>query len=277
MSAAPAEQIIWPKNIWIIGCGNMGGAVLNAWLDKGLPRENVHVVTKSGRVLDNGIETTTSYPNTDTPDLLLFGVKPYMVDDLAPDLAPLLGANTIFVSILAGTELDILHERFPQTDTIVRVMPNMAVTVGKSPMIMISRNTSEALRSDMNALFSPLGPPEWLKNEEHMHLATALSGSGPAFLFRFIDALSTAAGQLGMAEDQAARLALAMVDGAATLAATSPHDPGTLANQVASPNGVTRKGLDVLDDNDRIVILMRDVLKAAMERNKEMAQEAKNA
>lgn len=271
MTVTPA----WPDNIWVIGCGNMGGAVLQAWLDLGLPLENLSVVTASGRRLDNGIQTLDHLPETGSPDLVLFAVKPHMVDDVAPALAPRVGPTSCLVSILAGTELSILRDRFPAAGTIVRVMPNMAVTLGKSPMIMISEKDDPALKDQMNALFTPLGPPEWLENEDQMHLATALSGSGPAFLFRFIDALSSGAEQLGMPQEQAARLAVAMVEGAAELAARSDHDPGTLADQVASPNGVTGKGLDVMDADDRANILVRDVLKAAMERNMEMAEEAR--
>ncbi|MEO9467569.1 pyrroline-5-carboxylate reductase [Parasphingorhabdus sp.] len=271
MTATPE----WPDNIWVIGCGNMGGAILQAWLDLGLPQGNLSVVTASGRRLDNGIQTRDHLPETGSPDLVLFAVKPHMVDDVAPELAPRLGPASCLVSILAGTELEILRDRFPAADTIVRVMPNMAVTLGKSPMVMIAENDDAALKDRMNVLFAPLGPPEWLENEDQMHLATALSGSGPAFLFRFIDALASGAKQLGMPQDQAARLAIAMVEGAAELAARSDHDPGTLANQVASPNGVTRKGLDVMDADGRANILMQDVLKAAMERNIEMAEEAR--
>lgn len=267
----------WPDNIWVIGCGNMGGSILQAWLDNGAPANAVTVIDPAPSRLPEGLTSRADLPDGNAPDLVLLSVKPHMLNDVAPDLNARLGPGSTLVSILAGTELAMLQKALPEAGTIVRLMPNMAVTVGKSPMIMISQDDSPDRRTRMNALFDPLGPPEWLESEDQMHIATALSGSGPAFLFRFIDALACGAEELGMAPDQAARLALAMVEGAAELAAASSFDPGTLADQVASPNGVTRKGLDVMDADDRVNQLLHDVLKAAMERNIEMVEEARSA
>ncbi len=266
----------WPGRIWLIGCGNMGGAILQAWLDQGAPPANITVIDPNPSRLPGGLTARPDYPADEPPELVLLAVKPDMLDDVAPGLQPHVGGGTTLVSILAGTELDMLAAVFPSAGTIVRLMPNMAVTVGKSPMIMISDRDDPGLRTSMNALFAPLGPPEWLADEDQMHLATALSGSGPAFLFRFIDALAVSAAELGMDGDQAARLALAMVEGASRLAAASEDDPGTLADRVASPGGVTRKGLDVLDEDGRINMLLKDVLQAAMDRNREMAEEARS-
>lgn len=267
------------KNIWFIGCGNMGGAILQAWLDQGLDANKVTVIKPNASPLPGGLQSTPDYPGGPpkerAPDLVMLAMKPYQLDDVAAKLAPLVGEKSHIVSVLAGTEIDILRQAFPAAGKIIRLMPNMAVTVAKSPMLLISETEDPRLKDQMNQLFSPLGPPEWLDNEDQMHIATALSGSGPAFVFRFIDALAVSAERLGMDRDQAARLALAMVDGAATLAAGSDVNPGALANQVASPNGVTRKGLDVLDSEGRVNALLHDVLKAAMERNREMAEEAK--
>ncbi|MEP3226734.1 MAG: pyrroline-5-carboxylate reductase [Parasphingorhabdus sp.] len=264
-------------SIWFIGCGNMGGAILQAWIDKGLDLTKVTVIKPSASALPGGLQSRSDYPDSPPPDLVILAMKPYQLDIVAEQLAPRIAADSQIVSILAGTEIDMLRQAFPQAGEIIRLMPNMAVTVAKSPMLLISESGEAAVKDQMNELFAPLGPPEWLANEDLMHIATALSGSGPAFLFRFIDALAVSANQLGMDQEQAARLALTMVDGAATLAAISDVDPGALANQVASPNGVTRKGLDVLDADDRVNRLLQDVLRAAMERNREMAEEAKTA
>ncbi|VAW03029.1 Pyrroline-5-carboxylate reductase [hydrothermal vent metagenome] len=266
----------WPSRIWVIGCGNMGGAILQAWLDNEAPKENITVIKPRTSALPGGLISQPEYPQDGPPDLVLLTMKPHQLADVALELAPLIGGNTILVSVLAGTETDILRGVFPKAKTVVRLMPNMAVTVGKSPMLLIAENDDSALHSQMNAMFSPLGPPEWLENEGQMHIATALSGSGPAFLFRFIDALSVSATELGMEKEQSLRLARAMVEGAAILAVRSDEDPGTLANQVASPNGVTRKGLDVMDNDERLNALLYDVLNAAMKRNMEMAEEAKS-
>ncbi|WP_417622912.1 pyrroline-5-carboxylate reductase family protein [Parasphingorhabdus sp.] len=266
----------WADRIWMIGCGNMGGAVLQAWLNNGAPADNITVIKPNETPLPGGLQSQADYPDGPAPDLVILAMKPYQLEDVATKLAPLVGDNTKIISILAGTELDILRQNFPKAGRMIRLMPNMAVTVGKSPMIFIAENDDDILREEMDALFSPLGAPEWLDDESQMHVATALAGSGPAFLFRFIDALAVSAAELGMNPDQAARLALAMVDGAATLAAGSDLDPGALANQVAGRGGTTRKGLDVMDRDGRANVLLYDVLKAAMERNIEMAEEARS-
>ena len=270
------QKADWPQSIWVVGCGNMGGAIVRGWLDNGINPSSITVIKPHQTPLPGGLISQSNYPSGQVPDLVMLAMKPYQLNDVAAKLAPLLSSLTTVVSVLAGTELDMLRRALPNAGNIVRLMPNMAVTVGKSPMILIAEQHSDETRDRMNALFQPLGPPEWLGDEGQMHIATALSGSGPAFLFRFIDALSVAAADLGMDEAQAKRLALAMVDGAATLAAKSEYDPGALADQVASPNGVTRKGLDVLDADGRVNNLLGDVLKAAMERNMEMAEEAKS-
>src|SRR5690606_18721115 len=116
-----------------------------------------------------------------------------------------------------------------------------------------------------------------LENEDRILHVTALAGSGPAFVYRFIDALAGGSARLGMDRSQADRLALAMVEGAAALAASSSDSPGILADRVASPGGVTRAGLDVLDDDSALAKLMERTLRAAAERNAEMAREARTS
>lgn len=254
----------------------MGGAILQAWLDDGLPAQNITIIKPNQTELPGELESQPDYPSDETPNLVLLAMKPYQLDIVSAGIAPHLAVNTTLVSVLAGTQMDILRSHFPEAGNIVRLMPNMAVSIGKSPMLLISEKDDQSVRDEMDGLFSPLGPPEWLENEDQMHLATALSGSGPAFLFRFIDALAVSAQELGMEQGQSERLAAAMVEGAALLAARSDENPGKLADRVASPNGVTRKGLDVLDADGRVNALLKDVLKAAMDRDKEMVEEARS-
>src|SRR5690606_39458255 len=123
-------------------------------------------------------------------------------------------------------------------------------------------------------LLAPLGMSERL-DESDFDLVTALAGSGPAFVYRFIDAMAGAAADLGLPPDKAGRLALATVDGAAALAAASPHDPAELARRVASPGGVTQAGLDALDADDSLRLLLEKTLRAARDRSAEMAAEAR--
>ncbi len=250
----------------------MGGAILQAWLDQGWDPAKVTIVDPKPSALPAKLRAYAAItPDMPSPDLVLLAVKPQMLDTIVPSLAPRVHKETLLVSILAGVECEQLRSRFPDAGGIVRLMPNLAVRVGKSPMILFADAAADDVQSAADALFSPLGPVEWLTKEDQMHLATALAGSGPAFVYRFIDALAGAANDLGMDPDQAARLAMVMVDGAATLAAQSDVNPAELANRVASPGGVTREGLNVMDDHNAIRHLMTRVLDAAQQRNRAMA------
>lgn len=266
----------WPDRIWVIGCGNMGGAILQAWLDEALSADHVTVIDPRPSRLPDGVAARSDVPDGTVPDLVLLAVKPQMLGAVAPFLSGAVGPKTNLVSIMAGIETKDLRARFPSAGPIIRLMPNMAVSIGKSPMIFFSEDADPALRRQMNDLFGFLGSPEWLEDEHLMHIATSLSGSGPGFVFRFIDALAMSATKLGMDKEQAARLALSMVEGAALLAAQSDDPPGALADRVASPGGGTREGMNVMDADGRLDILVQDVLEAATHRYQAMAAEAKD-
>jgi pyrroline-5-carboxylate reductase len=192
-----------------------------------------------------------------------------------PSIARFARADTIVFSILAGVELATLASRFPEAGSIVRIMPNLAAAIGKSPIALLGQGLDEVRKVEVEALMAPLGTPEWLAGEGQFDVVTALAGSGPAFLYRFIDALASGATALGLDEGQAQRLALATVEGAALLASASPHSPDELARRVASPGGTTQAGLDVLDADGAIARLVEATLRAAAERNAEMARAAR--
>jgi len=224
--------------------------------------------------LPAGVRLLASLPQGERFDAILLGVKPQLLAEVAPQVEPAAGPGTMLLSILAGVELAVLAEHFPRAGGLLRVMPNLAAALGKSPLALASRGLDDGAQDEAAALLAPLGTPEWV-DEQEFDLVTALAGSGPAFVYRFIDALALAAAELGLAEDKARRLALAMVDGAAALAAASPHDPGELARRVASPGGVTQAGLDVLDDGDALRALFDRTLRAARDRSAAMAAEAR--
>jgi pyrroline-5-carboxylate reductase len=208
-------------------------------------------------------------------DAILLGVKPQLFGEVAPGIAPLAGPGSIVLSILAGIELSSLALRFPYAKGLVRIMPNLAASIGKSPIALAQRGLGEADITRITALMSPLGTPEWF-DEGQFDAVTALAGSGPAFVYRFLDALAQGAAALGMAPDQAQRLALAMVEGAGALASASEHAPGELARRVASPGGTTQAGLDVLDAESALARLVAATLKAAADRSAEMAAAARD-
>lgn len=260
--------------ILIVGCGNMAGAMLRGWLAAGAPTERFTVVDPAARDLPAGVRRLEQLPAGDGFDAILLGIKPQMLAGVAPGVAPLVGRATVVLSILAGVELDLLRELFAQAGGIVRIMPNLAAALGKSPIAVAEDGLDAEGRAAVMHLLAPLGTPEWVAEEE-FDLVTALAGSGPAFVYRFIDALAAAAGDLGLPPEKARRLALAMVDGAAALAASSEHEPGELARRVASPGGVTQAGLDALDDGDALRNLIERTLRAARDRSAAMAAEAR--
>jgi pyrroline-5-carboxylate reductase len=262
------------NSILIVGCGNMAGAMLQGWLAGGLSPARFTVVDPVPRDLPAGVRSLAAPPADEVFDLILLGIKPQMLSELAPEIAPLAGPGTVLVSILAGVELAVLRTHFARAGGLLRIMPNLSAALGKSPIALVEDGLDAAGRSAAAALLAPLGAPEWIA-EDKFDLVTALAGSGPAFVYRFIDALAQAAADLGLPEHEARRLALATVDGAAALAATSPHDPGELARRVASPGGVTQAGLDALDEGDSLRQLLARTLRAARDRSAEMAAEAR--
>ncbi|WP_126172023.1 pyrroline-5-carboxylate reductase [Altericroceibacterium xinjiangense] len=264
-------------SILIVGCGNMAGAMLEGWLVGGLAPQRFTVVSPSPRDLPEGVAQFRSLaeclPLQGSFDAVLLGFKPQKLAELAPSIAEWARGDTAVISILAGVELETLARRFPEAGAVVRAMPNLAVALGKSPIALAERGLDDRGRTALVQLMSPLGTPEWVPEDQY-ELVTALAGSGPAFVYRFIDSLAQGAEQLGLAPDQAGRLAVAMVEGAAALAASSPHDPAELARRVASPGGVTQAGLDVLDDDQALAALITQTLRAARDRSVQMGAEA---
>lgn len=268
----------WPGSILIVGCGNMGGAMLAGWLAGGIAPARFTVVDPFLEEAAQGVTLLRDLPDTGAGapfDAMLLAVKPQLLDDVAPRLDALAGPSTTVLSLLAGVELDSLAARLPQAGGVVRVMPNLAAAIGKSPVALVGRGLDDAGRRAVTALMQPLGTPEWLADEALFDCVTALAGSGPAFVYRFIDALASGAVALGLPTDQAQRLALATVEGAALLASASPHAPGELARRVASPGGTTQAGLVVLDREAALRELVAATLKAAADRSAEMAREAR--
>ena len=256
----------------MVGAGNMGGAMLRRWLDAGLPPEQVTVVSPSGRAMPPGVRVVAAIPASDVFDTILLGLKPQGLDSIRDGLRG--HAPRLLVSILAGVELATLA---PLTQApAVRAMPNLPVAIGKGVVALHGeRGTEAGVRAQ--ALMAPLGLVEWIGDERLFDLVTALAGSGPAFLYRFTDALARAGEGLGLPRDQAARLALSTVAGSATLAAWADAPPADLADRVASPGGSTREGLNILDHDDALVRLLTETLAAATRRNAEMAADARDA
>ena len=262
--------------MWLVGCGNMGVAMLEGWIAAGVDPAHVTVIRPSGQLVGNGVRVLTDYPEDEVPAIVVLAMKPAQLDAVARGLASILDRHTILLSILAGVELASLRARFPTPETIVKAMPNLPVRLGKGVVVLFGESANLTTRTLVTGLMASLGHAEWFDDEQRFALAGGLTGAGPAFLFRFIDALAAAAQRLGLSYEQASRLAAAMVEGAAALPAATGEDPETLARRVASPGGTTEAGLAVLDEDRALNMLVERTLEAARRRSLEMAAQARS-
>jgi pyrroline-5-carboxylate reductase len=273
VSAVPvAPDAFGDGPLWLIGCGNMGGAMLRRWLAGGMAPERVTVVTRGAADLPTSVRHLHTLPPDAVPETVMLAMKPQQLDAVAPMLAAIRPA--LLVSILAGVDTATLATRIP-SGAVVRMMPNLPVAIGQGVTTLFSTSTDAAVRAAAAALAGPLGAYEWIAEETLFDAVTALAGSGPGFVFRFIDALARAGEALGIPADQSARLALATVAGSTAMAVGASERPAVLADRVASKGGSTRKGLDVLDADEALVALLTRTLDAARQRNVEMAAEAR--
>lgn len=263
MSAVPAP-------LWLIGCGNMGGAMLRRWIGAGLDPVAVTVIDPGSPAVPDGVRLLAALPPDAEPATVVLAVKPQQLDTAAELLGNV--RPPLLVSVLAGVEVATLARRIP-AGAIVRAMPNLAVAIGKGVTALHTPDTM--FREPAEALAAPLGHFEWIGDEGLFDAVTALSGCGPGFVFRFADALAAAGAALGLPEDQAMRLAIATLEGSAVMAAQADASPATLADRVASPGGSTREGLNVLDRDQALVRLLTDTLAAAAHRNAELAAAAR--
>ena len=269
------SKVNFPDKMALFGCGNMAGAMLRGWLAADIDPARFSVVKPTPANLPSGVSHYTNAQDAGGPfKMLMLGVKPQILPDVADDVRDLLAADATVISILAGAELEYLQSLFPETH-IIRVMPNLAVEIGQSPLGIWAGDISAADKQNIDAMLKPLGMPEWLESEDQMDALTALAGSGPAFVYRFIDALAAGGTATGLPEEQAQRLAIQMVVGAAQLASMSDASPAELARRVAAKGGMTAEGLDVLDENGALGSLVKNTLRATRDRGAELARLAK--
>lgn len=253
---------------WLVGCGAMAGAMLSRWLASGIDAARVTVIDPALPSFSR-VRVLAELPDEAPPALLMLGVKPQMLDEVIPRVALVVGAQTVLLSILAGTRHATLAKAFPTAGQVVRVMPNLPVAIGEGAVALYAPGAD---RAAITALMAPLGLVEWIDDEGLFDAVTALSGSGPAFLHRFAEALAAGGAALGLTPEVADRLARATVAGAASLAKASTESLGALADRVASKGGSTRVGLDVLDQDDALKALVSAGLRAAADRNREMGK-----
>jgi pyrroline-5-carboxylate reductase len=254
-------------SVWLLGCGNMGGALLHRWVAAGLTR--VTVIDPSPRDLPAGVSASATAPAGEGPDVLVLAVKPQLLGEAAAPLLARLKPDTLIVSILAGTTCATLTAVF-KGRAVVRTMPNTPARIGQGVTALFAPQASG--REAAAALMAAAGTVVWLDDEGQFDAVTAVSGSGPAYVFAFIEALAAAGVAGGLPQGLAAELALRTVGGAAALAMTGEADPTALRIAVTSPNGTTAAGLAVLGAEDALNRLVAATVAAAQNRSRELGE-----
>jgi pyrroline-5-carboxylate reductase len=265
-----------PAPTWFVGCGNMGGAVLDGWRVGGVDLEPVTVIRPSGKSVDGASVVTSVADAGPPPRVVVLAFKPQKLDEIAPELRQRLTSKTLVVSFLAGVEVASLRQRFPGVGAIVRAMPNLPVAVRRGVTGLYSSDADASAREELGNIFSALGFAMWMADEGKLAALGSVAGAGPAYVARFIDALAKAGVQRGLTEDIAATIARETVLGTAWMAATNREDMESVARRVASPRGTTEAGLAVLDGDDHVLDrLIQVTIDAAARRGSELAEEAR--
>lgn len=266
--------------VLLVGCGNMGFAMLSGWLTSGkLASAEIGVVEPNdalrARAAEKGVKVASSVDGVadEAPKLVVFAVKPQVIRGVAAQYRAFAARGATFLSVAAGTPIAIFEEVLGRDVAIVRCMPNTPAAIGKGMMVVfpnprVHRETSEFI----NGLLSASGEVATIDDEALMDAVTAVSGSGPAYLFHFIECLTAAAEQVGLPSETAKKLALQTVYGAACLARDSGEEPGRLREQVTSPNGTTAAALSVLMGQDRLKTLVAEAVEAARKRSVELGR-----
>ena len=262
----------FPAPAWLVGCGNMAGAMVDGWRAGGTDFSGVTVIRPSGTPID-GIPTMTGYPD-ERPRFVMLGVKPQKLDEVAPSLAPHVGPDTTLVSMLAGVTAAHLRERFPKAHAIVRIMPNLPVAQVQGVVAIYSPDGDIDQLAEVRQLIASLGMIAWCGSEEELGVIGAVAAAGIAYVARFAAALGTGGKSLGLRPALAERLAIQTLVGTGAYAADTAQSMADIARRVASPKGTTEQGLAVLDADDGLQPLVDRALAAAVRRGHELAAEA---
>ena len=264
----------------LVGAGKMGGALLTGWCQRGVvepqnivvldPQPSAEItalVAKWGLTLnpDPAIEPAHM------PSAVVIAVKPQIIDSVLPNVSALMGADTVCLSIAAGISLDHLEAQLGERTAIVRAMPNLPASIGRGASAVVAGEHVTQPQSDLcHNLLEAVGDVFVLERETWMDAVTAVSGSGPAYVFLLIECLAEAGIAAGLPEDLAQKLALATVSGAGDLAHQSDKSPTDLRVSVTSPGGTTAAALEVLMGKGGLSPLLNKAVKAAAARSKDL-------
>ncbi|HEX9875365.1 MAG TPA: pyrroline-5-carboxylate reductase [Gammaproteobacteria bacterium] len=266
-----------PGNVVLVGCGNMGAALLGGWLAQGMDRNRLHVIDSApeGRERARSMQVRTSAAPTKglgTVEVLVLAVKPQQLDDMLGDYTGFVEAGAAILSIAAGKPIAYYERRLGRERPIVRAMPNTPAAIGQGITALVANAAvDERQRAMAETLMRAVGDVVWLADESLMDAVTAVSGSGPAYVFLLIEALTVAGQAAGLDTELAGRLAMATVAGAGAYASRSELAPAALRRQVTSPGGTTQAALEVLMREPGLEQLVKDAVRAAAKRSRDLA------
>ncbi|MBB3354509.1 pyrroline-5-carboxylate reductase [Rhizobium sp. BK049] len=273
----PAKALSPANPVVLIGAGNMGGAMLSGWLKSGVPGSAVIVVDPGpssamlATIKEAGATHLTAIPTELKASVLFLAVKPQVMETVLPDVKSAVGPATVVVSVAAGKTLGFLEKHLGKA-AMVRAMPNTPAMVGRGVTgAFANSGVSDPQRKRVHALLSVSGPVEWVPAEADIDAVTALSGSGPAYVFYLVECMAEAGRKLGLQADLAMRLARETVAGAGELLHQSPDDASRLRQNVTSPGGTTAAALAVLMAENGMQPLFDKALAAARKRAEELA------
>lgn len=271
--------------ILLVGAGQMGGALLKGWIAEGLERDRVFIQDPAmssemaAFCQQHGIAPASASPDMPSPPaLILLAVKPQMMDDVLPSVEPSVGKDSVVLSVAAGRTLASIAKHFEAGTPIVRAMPNTPSAIGRGISALYG---NEAVTPDQvklcDALMAAVGETVWLDDEAQMDAVTAVSGSGPAYVFLLAECLADAGIAAGLKSELAHQLARATVSGAGELLRRSSETSAQLRRNVTSPGGTTEAAIRVLTNADKenaespMHDLFRHAVLAAAKRGKDLA------
>jgi len=260
----------------LVGAGKMGGALLEGWLRLGLEPEHIAVLEPQpspqiASLAERGIRLNPELATLADIAAIVIAVKPQLAALAIAALLPLISASTVVVSIMAGRTLQFLAGALARPCAVVRAMPNTPAAIGRGMTVAVSRNASAAQRQLADRLLAATGAVEWIDDEALMDAVTAVSGSGPAYVFLLAEALAQAGAAAGLPPALAEKLARETVAGAGELLHRSPRNAAALRENVTSPGGTTAAALAVLMGQNGLAPLMKKAVAAATARSRELA------
>ncbi|MDA0229137.1 MAG: pyrroline-5-carboxylate reductase [Proteobacteria bacterium] len=270
MPAIPSRGIV------LAGGGKMGSALLTGWLESGVNAAEICVVepeaSAAKRLAGLGVKIVAAAAELPgAAETVIFAVKPQIMNDVVPNYMRLAGGETVFLSIAAGCTISLFETHLGAVP-VVRAMPNTPAAIGLGITVACANGrTSDGQKARCQKLLEAVGEVAWVSEEGLMDPVTAVSGSGPAYVFLLIETLAAAGMEAGLSADLAMRLARATVRGAGELASRSEDAPDQLRVNVTSPGGTTAAALEVLMAEDGLGRLMKRAVLAATDRSKALA------